>query len=76
LNTAPLVQGSRFDLLGVTKNISLALIGVLMLILVVDSLVVFRKKAVRLSGHNFAHLLFLMAVLALLNLVGRTGLTL
>lgn len=62
----PLIDG--FNL---TKNVSSVILLMLIAVLIVDSLLVYRKKIVRLSGHNLAHLIFLIAVLVTLNLLGR-----
>lgn len=62
----PLIDG--FNL---TKNVSSAILLMLIAVLIVDSLLVYRKKIVRLSGHNLAHLIFLIVVLVALNLLGR-----
>lgn len=61
----------KIDVFGLTKNISLGLTGLLLVVLVIDSVLVYKRKIVRLSGHNFAHLIFLLALFALLNLIGR-----
>lgn len=64
-------QSSIFDTFSVTKNVSTALLIGLIAVLVVDSLIAYRRKIVRLSGHNFAHMIFLLAVLVALNVIGR-----
>ncbi|MBI3559125.1 hypothetical protein HY085_01900 [Candidatus Gottesmanbacteria bacterium] len=61
----------KLDVFKLTKNLSLGLIMVLVGVLVVDSFLIYKRKTVRLSGHNLAHLLFLLAVLVALNLIGR-----
>lgn len=61
----------QFNPFTLTKNISLGLVAMLMAVLVVDGILVYRRRIVRLSGHNLAHLLMLLAVLAALNLIGR-----
>ena len=61
----------KLDVFKLTKNISLGLVVVLLGVLVVDSFLIYKRKTVRLSGHNLAHLLFLLAVLVALNLIGR-----
>lgn len=73
---AVLTSGTRLpqpkiSAFGLTKAVSMALIAILSLVLVVDGLLAYRRKTVRLSGHNFAHLIFLLAVLVALNLLGR-----
>lgn len=62
---------AKFNPFSLTKNISLALIVALMAVFVIDGILVYRRRVVRLSGHNLAHLLMLLAVLAALNLIGR-----
>lgn len=62
---------TKIDIFSVTKNISLGLVGVLLVVLVVDSILVYKRKTVRISGHNFAHLIFLLALFIILNLIGR-----
>lgn len=65
------VSSVKLDVFKLTKNVSFGLIVALLGILVVDSLLIYKRKIVRLSGHNLAHLLFLLAVLVALNLIGR-----
>lgn len=61
----------KIDAFGLTKTVSLALTILLLGVLVVDSFLVYRRKTVRLSGHNLAHLVLLLALLVALNLIGR-----
>ncbi len=76
-NAAPVVTGTtptpgpKVDVFLLTKNVSLGLIAVLLAVLLVDSFLAYRRKTVRLSGHNFAHLVFLLAVLVVMNIIGR-----
>lgn len=71
IETPQTITPSKFNPFSLTKNISLALVGMLMAVLVVDGILVYRRRVVRLSGHNLAHLLMLLAALAALNLIGR-----
>ncbi|MBI3887705.1 hypothetical protein HY310_01405 [Candidatus Microgenomates bacterium] len=73
LNTDTNIPGSKMkvDIFAVTRNISIGLIGMLLAVLVVDSALVYKRKVVRISGHNFAHLVFLLALFIALNLIGR-----
>jgi hypothetical protein len=48
-----------------TKNISLIVITLLLLVLVVDGLIVYKKGVVRIAGRTFAHLSFLGMILAI-----------
>lgn len=71
LNTETQKPNIKIDMFGLTKNLSLGVIVVLLGVLVVDSALVYKRRIVRISGHNFAHVLFLLAVLVVLNLIGR-----
>lgn len=46
-----------------TKEFSLAFIGFLMMLLLIDGFFIWRRKIVRISGHNFAHLMLLGSLL-------------
>lgn len=61
----------KIDVFALTKTTSLALAVILLGVLLVDGFIVYRRKTVRISGHNFAHLMLLLALLAALNLIGR-----
>lgn len=50
------------NLFSLTKGTSLFLIGFLMLIFSMDAFLIWRRKTVRVSGHNFAHFFFLLMV--------------
>ncbi|MBI4099620.1 hypothetical protein HY440_01290 [Candidatus Microgenomates bacterium] len=67
----PKFSPPKFDPFTLTRNVSFGLIAMLMAVLVVDGILVYKRRIVRLSGHNLAHLLMLLAVLAALNLIGR-----
>lgn len=76
LNVPPPTGGptggqAKFNPFSLTKNVSLGLVGMLAVVLVVDAVLVARRRIFRLSGHNLAHLLMLLAVMAALNLIGR-----
>lgn len=69
-------SGLKIDPLQLTRNISIILIGFLLLVMAVDTIVAHRNKPMRTNGHNIAHMLFLIALLAVMTILGRTGLTL
>lgn len=69
--TPPPLSKPKIDVFSLTKNISTVLIVTLLGVLVIDAALVYKRKIVRLSGHNFAHVLFLLAVLVFMNLLGR-----
>lgn len=45
-----------------TKEFSLAFIGFLVLLLAIDGFLIWKKKIIRLSSHNFAHLMLLISL--------------
>ncbi len=49
----------------VAKIISLFLLGVFLIVFAIDMIVTEQRKTVRLAGHSFDHLLFLLGILAL-----------
>jgi len=49
-----------------TKNISLGVVGVLLLVLSIDLIVVRRRRIMRIGGRTLAHIAFLGMVLAVL----------
>lgn len=55
-----------------TKGISAVLIGVMLVVLIVDGVVVARKRIPRVGGRTFAHLAFLGMVLSIV-LIARAG---
>jgi uncharacterized protein YkwD len=46
-----------------TKSITIFLLGIILGVLALDAVLVYRKKVVRLSGRNIAHLIFIGALL-------------
>lgn len=63
--------GSRaFSPFLLTKTVAVFIMGVVLGALIVDALFVFRKKIVRLSGRNMAHLLFVGGLLLMAILTG------
>ncbi len=67
----PKTGGPKLEVFSVTRNISTVLVVFLIGIFVIDGILAYKRRVVRLTGHNFAHLLLLLAVLAALNLIGR-----
>lgn len=54
VKTNPLVDSSSL-----IRTISLALFSLLIFVLAMDSVFIWRRKTVRIAGHNFAHMIFL-----------------
>ncbi len=59
-----------FSVTSITRMLSLGLIGFLLLILGIDSFLIFKRRTIRVSGHNFAHMLFLLMLVGVLYLTG------
>ncbi len=55
-----------------TKDFSLAVVGLLILVLIIDGLITNRRRIVRIGGRTFAHLAFLGMILAII-LILRAG---
>ncbi len=49
----------------IAKAISLFLLGVFLIVFAIDIILTEQRKAVRLAGHSFDHLLFLLGILAI-----------
>lgn len=60
-----------FNIPTVTRDIAFMFIGLIIGVLIIDGLVVSRKKIVRVAGHNMAHILFFMAFFIALTMVRR-----
>lgn len=54
----------------ITKTASLIIVEFLLVVLFVDSILIWKHKTVRISGHSLAHIIFLAA---LLGAIGATG---
>lgn len=55
----------------VTRDVAFLFMGLLIGVLVIDGIVVSRKKIVRVAGHNLAHILFFTAFFIALTVVQR-----
>lgn len=60
-----------FNIPSVTRDVAFMFIGLIIGVLVIDGLVVSKKKIVRIAGHNIAHILFFLAFFIALTLVRR-----
>ncbi|MBI2309619.1 hypothetical protein HYU89_01855 [Candidatus Collierbacteria bacterium] len=63
---SPLV--SPFDL---SKSLALATLGLLAVVLMVDSVIIWRRRIPRLVGHNWAHLMFLIALTGVVSIMSQ-----
>lgn len=59
---------SPFDL---SKSLALATLGLLAVVLIVDSVIIWRKRIPRLVGHNLAHLIFLLALIGVVSIMSQ-----
>jgi len=64
-----ITSSPRVDIVSLTRTSSLIFAGVMALLLVVDGVIVYRKKIVRVSGRSSAHFLFFLLLLAILNVL-------
>ena len=60
-----------FNIPTVTRDIAFMFMGLIIGVLIIDGLVVSRKKIVRVAGHNMAHILFFVAFFIALTMVRR-----
>lgn len=63
---APVVSTSRISPFASTKNISMGIVGVLLLVLSIDLIVVRRKRIARIGGRTLAHLAYFGMILAVI----------
>ncbi|OGG14087.1 hypothetical protein A2773_05145 [Candidatus Gottesmanbacteria bacterium RIFCSPHIGHO2_01_FULL_39_10] len=63
--TAPII-----NINSLTRTFSLLLIGLLLFLLGIDSIFIWKRKTLRVAGHNFAHMLFLIALIGVVYLTG------
>lgn len=59
-----------FNVTRISRVISLGLVAFLLALLAIDSLFIWKRKTVRVGGHNFAHLLFLVSLVGVIYLTG------
>lgn len=56
------INAPRVDISSLTSNVVLIVVGLLIGLLAVDAFVVKKRRVVRLTGHNIAHILFLVSM--------------
>lgn len=62
---AAVKKQSLFDSAFITKSLSLGLLSLFLLIFGIDVVITENKRTVRLAGHSFDHLIFLIAILVI-----------
>lgn len=60
-----------FDSRSLFQNTALMLVSLFILVLILDMVIVGRRKIVRLVGHNLDHIFFLSTILLILLMIGR-----
>lgn len=65
------VSKPKIDIFRLTKILSFALGLFLIGLIILDAVIVFRKKIVRVSGHNIAHVGFLLALITAIFLTSK-----
>lgn len=63
-----------FNIPTVTRDIAFMFIGLIIGVLVIDGIVVSRKRIVRVAGHNIAHILFFLTFFVALSMVRQGAL--
>ena len=66
LRVAGVTQRPMVNFFNMSKDMASILTALLMIILVSDGIFIWRKKIVRISGHNLAHIIFLASLLGAL----------
>ena len=61
------------DVFGLTRNLSFVMLGGMMVMLAFDGIYVWRKRIVRISGRNLAHIFFLTAIVGIVWLTRTLG---
>jgi len=61
----------KFNIPTITRDVAFLFMGLLIGVLVIDGLVISKKKIVRVAGHNLAHILFFTAMFVALIAVRR-----
>jgi len=65
------INTPKINIPTITRDIVFIFLGLLIGILIIDGFVVFKKRIVRVAGHNLAHIMFFTALCVALMLVKR-----
>ena len=68
---AAVVNQPFFDRQSLTKTIALVLVGLLIVVLIIDAIIIERKKIARVVSHNLDHILFLLIILLVIIIISR-----
>ena len=75
IGPASKISGIQISPFNMTKSLSLMTVALLLVVLVVDWIIIARKKIVRVGGRNLAHLSFLGMILIII-IIAKAGLIL
>lgn len=60
-----------FDRNSLAKQIALGVLIILLIVLVIDAIIIERKKVTRVTGHNIDHIFFLSIIIVIAIIIGR-----
>lgn len=66
VNTKPLINSSSFS-----SNINTIIVGIFIFVLLLDIIIIEKKKIIRFVGHNIDHVSYLLLILALIGVLSR-----
>ena len=66
------VNEPAIDMSSLQRNISFMMLGVFMTVLIIDGMMIWKHRTVRIAGHNMAHFIFLLMIAGIV-LVGTSG---
>ncbi len=61
LIVAGVSQFPVLDIKTLNKSVTILLLGLIIIVLILDGILISMRKTIRISGHNVAHILFLVA---------------
>ncbi len=67
----PKTQGIEMSAFDLKRNLSVGILGFLLSVLLVDAIVIYNSKAIRISGRNLAHFGFLASLVIFLILITK-----
>ncbi|MBI4130450.1 CAP domain-containing protein [Candidatus Roizmanbacteria bacterium] len=75
-NNIPFAQGvvtsPLINKIGLERNISFFIAGALLMVLMIDGVIIAKRRTLRIAGHNMAHVIFLITMLGLV-IVSTSG---
>lgn len=65
------VNQPLFDSKSLTKNIAFGVLALFLVVLVIDAIIIEKKKIARVVAHNLDHIIFLIIIILVIIIVGR-----